>query len=77
MLLVSKPHSGPKDQCVWMHKAVAIPLEKIEPELSRTKRVDAILRNFLKIGLQEQIAILRSAADAYIVPDSKQRTQKY
>ena len=78
MALIRKPHSGPKDRCVWIHKSVATPLEGIAPELSHAKRLDAILRNFLRKGLHEQIAILRSEADAYIAPDSNQRrTTKY
>ena len=73
MALIRKPHSGPKDRCVWIHQSVATPLEGIAPELSHAKRLDAILRNFLRKGLHEQIAILRSEADAYIAPDSNQR----
>jgi hypothetical protein len=73
MGLIRKPRSGPKDRCIWIHASIATPLEKIAPELSHAKRLDAIVRNFLKRGLQEQVAILRSEVDNYVAPDSNHR----
>ena len=73
MALVSKPRSGPKDRCIWIHASIAAPLEKIAPELSHAKRLDAIVRHFLRKGLHEQVAILRSEADNYVAPDSNHR----